>query len=163
MKHILAMVKPYPDTRGHQSPRVELDYLRLVYAVGEMRRRGENAQGYFIVIGDQIPRQMTRWEQDYGGKRYVELMSTLPTSYIRHSVLNERATDLSGMVTAAILDTTRLSNSGILRNIEDYIMEETILALEPHVQRIKDRGRFPLDIRWDYYGVVEFSESNRPY
>ncbi len=156
MKHILAMVKPYPDVKGHQASKVELDYLRLVHVVGEMRKQGENAQGYFIVIGDGIPKQMTRWEYYYRGKQCVELMSTLPTSPIGHSVGNEKSADLPGMVTAAILDrTSRLSNSSVRRKIEDLIMDATILALEPGIQRIRDESRFPFGLRWDYYGVVE--------
>ena len=156
MKQVLAMVKPYPDVKGHGATKVHLDYLRLVYVVAEMRRQGENVQGYYIVIGDGIPKQMTKWEYAYRGKQCVELMSTLPASRIGHAVGNEKSADLSGMVTAAILDkTSRLSNSSVRRKIEDLIMGATILALEPGVQRIKDESRFPFGFRWDYYGVVE--------
>jgi hypothetical protein len=155
VKHILAIVKPYPDVKGHQAPKVELDYLRIVHTVSEMRKQGEKAQGYFIVIGDQIPKQMTRWEQGYRGNQYVEMISTLPTSCIRHTARNEDSADLAGLVTAAILDKTGSPPSpDVLRNIQDYILDETILALEPRVQRIKDESRFPMGIQWDYYGVV---------
>jgi hypothetical protein len=156
LKHILGMVKPYPDVKGRQALQFELDYLRLVYAVGEMKKQGENAQGYFIVIGDGIPNRMAKWEHDYRGKRCVELISTLPTSYLGHTIEKEKSTDLSGMVTAAILGkTARLSDSTVRRNIEDYVIGSTILALEPRVQQIKDESRFPMGIRWDYYGVAD--------
>lgn len=155
MKHVLAVVRPYPDVIGRRARKLELDYLRLVYFVGEMRKQGENAQGYFIVIGDQMPKQMNKWEQDYRGKQCVQLVSTLPTSYVHHSVLNDKTTDLTRMVTAAILNkTAELSNSELLRDMEDYITRETILSLEPGVQQIEDKSRFPMGIRLDYYGVV---------
>ncbi|MBI2849703.1 MAG: hypothetical protein HYX80_01510 [Chloroflexi bacterium] len=156
MKHLLAMVKPFPDCKGHKASMIELDYLRLIYAVGEMRRQCEDAQGYFVVIADEIPRRMSKWEHAYQGNRCVEMISTSPASYVRHPAGNEKTANLSGMVTAAILDKSgRQSYSSIRRSIEDCILAETILALEPNVQRIRDESRFPLGIRWDYYGVVE--------
>ena len=160
MKHILAMVKPYPDLRGLKASKVELDYLRVVYAVGEMRRQGELAQGYFVVIGESIPKNMTVWEQNYRGNSYVELMSTLPATHVRHGLQNDKTADLSGMVLAALLDdTSHVSNSAALRDMEDYILDETIRELEPGVMRIKDEARFPLGIRWDYYGLVDLSRN----
>jgi len=33
MKHILGMAKSFEDLKGARSPILELDYLRLVYAV----------------------------------------------------------------------------------------------------------------------------------
>ena len=155
MKHVLVVVKPYPDVNGRRAARVELDYLRLVYTIGEMRKQGQNAHGYFIVIGDQIPRQMNKWEEDYKGKQCVELISTLPTSHISTSLRRERIHDLSGMVTAAILGKTAATSSPkIIRDMADFITTETILDLEPGVRRIKDKNKFPFGIPLDYYGVV---------
>ena len=155
MKHILAKVKPYPNLRGPRSRELELDYLRLIYTVSEMRRRGDAAKGYFIIIGDSIPKRMTRWEENYKGKELADLISTLPTGYNVSPVRIEKTVELSGMVTTALLEDNKPETSlAAIRHMEDYILTGTIQELEPGVQRIIDEVRFPLGIFWDFYGVI---------
>ncbi|OGO24393.1 MAG: hypothetical protein A2Z28_01305 [Chloroflexi bacterium RBG_16_51_9] len=153
MKHVLAMA--YHNIRGHRTEKTELDYLRLVYAITKMRKEGEDAQGYFIAIAEGIPNQLSKWENDYRANQSVKLISALPSNYFNNSAGRRKMSDLSGIVATAILDTNpHRSNSAIRQSIQDGILDETMIALEPHIQQIKDESRFPLGIRWDYYGVV---------
>jgi len=155
LKHVLAMVEPYSDFKGRKALKVELEYLRLVYTVSEMRKQGENAQGYFVVIADNVPNQVSKWERDYGGKPCVETITTSPDSYFKYSIESGKTSEISGTAAAAITDKAACrSNSTIRWSIEDFILSKTILALEPCVQRIKDESIFPLGIRWDYYGML---------
>ena len=50
MKHVLRMVKSQLDLRGAKSQKLELAYLRLVYAVKEIKKQGDNALGYLVVL-----------------------------------------------------------------------------------------------------------------
>jgi len=153
LKHVLATA--YLNTRGHKTQKAELDYLRLVYAITNIRKEGGDAQGYFIVIAEEIPHQLSKWEHDYRAKQSVKLISALPSNYYNNSVGKRKMTDLSGIVATAILDKNpHRSNSAIRQSIQDGILDEMIIALEPHIQQIKDESRFPLGVRWDYYGVV---------
>ena len=54
MKHILGMAKSHLDLRGAKAPKLELDYLHLIYAVKEIREKGESAQGYLVVMTEEI-------------------------------------------------------------------------------------------------------------
>ena len=65
MKHVLGMAKSALDLRGAKGPKLELDYLRLLYAVKELRKRGDNAQGYLIVLTEPIHERTRQWENKY--------------------------------------------------------------------------------------------------
>ena len=161
MKHILAIVRPDLGVRGRKAHTAELEYLRLVYAITKMRRESKNAQGYFIVISESIPDYLKRWEHYYQARQSVELISALP-NHVSYSA-RKTATDFSGIVTEALLDKASHQKSVIIQSIQNGILDETMCTLEPHVQRIKDENRFPLGIRWDYYGITaEASNIARP-
>ena len=50
MKHVLGMVKSQLDLRGAKSQKLELDYLRLIYAVKKIRKQKDNAMGYLAAL-----------------------------------------------------------------------------------------------------------------
>ncbi len=65
MNCVLGMAKSNIDLRGANSPRTELDYLRLAYAVKELRRSGEGAKGYLLVRTQRIVDRTRKWETKY--------------------------------------------------------------------------------------------------
>ncbi|MEA3253764.1 MAG: hypothetical protein U9Q17_02315, partial [Chloroflexota bacterium] len=65
MKHILGMAEPNLDLVGVTAIELELDYLRLAYAVKEIRNRGDKAQGYFVVLSPDIRDRVRLWEVRY--------------------------------------------------------------------------------------------------
>lgn len=75
----------------------------------------------------------------------------------------EKTENLSGIVRAAVLDTSvgPLAVS-LHRSMTESVLAETILGLEPDIQQVKDENRFPFSIRWDYYGVVGQENGDRP-
>lgn len=156
MKYILGMAKSHLDLRGAKAPKLELDYLRLVYTVKEIRGKGDNAQGYLVVMTEEILNRVKQWEYKYQGKEYVELFSATLPNHVRRTLENEKARNLAGMVTGAMGEKAGgRSNSDKGRNIGETALNEIILRLEPNVQQIKDENRFPLGIRWDFYGLVQ--------
>lgn len=156
MKHILGMAKSHLDLRGAKAQKLELDYLRLVYAVKEIRRKGDSAQGYLIVVTEEILNRVRQWEYKYQGNGCVELFSATLPGHERRTLESEKASNLAGMVAGAIGEKTGgRSNADKGRSIGENALVEIILRLEPSVQRLKDENRFPLGIRWDFYGLVE--------
>ena len=155
LKHILGMVKSNLDFKGAKGPRLELDYLRLVYAVKEMRKQGDNAQGYLVVMTDEMLNRVSQWEDKYRGRGHVEVISASLAGRIRYKLEHEKATNVAGMIEGLMGDKAAShSNANIGREIGEDALNETILRLEPNVQRVRDENRFPLGIRWDFYGVV---------
>ena len=155
MKHILGMSKLYIDFKGAKGPKLELDYLRLVYAVKEMRKQGENAQGYLVVMTDEMVSRVSQWEYKYQGKGHVEVISASLADRIRHKLENEKAANLAGMIEGLIGDKAAgRSNAYIGREIGEGALTEIIQRLEPNIQRVWDENKFPLGIRWDFYGVA---------
>jgi len=156
MKHILGMAKSHLDLRGAKAPKLELDYLRLIYAVKEIREKGGNAQGYLVVMTEEIFNRVKQWEYKYQGKECVELLvATLP-NHVRRILENEKTRNLDGMIAGATGEKVGdRSNADKGRNIGETTLMEIILRLEPNVQQLKDENRFPLGIRWDFYGLVQ--------
>jgi hypothetical protein len=65
MKHVLGMAKSFLNLEGARSQKLELDYLRLIYAVKEIRKRGDSALGYLVVLTPQIGIRLKQWENKY--------------------------------------------------------------------------------------------------
>lgn len=61
MKHVLGMAKSHLDLKGAKGPKLELDFLRLVYAVKELRARGDQANGYLLVMEEDIASRVKSW------------------------------------------------------------------------------------------------------
>ena len=155
LKHILGMAKSNLDLKGTKAQKLELDYLRLVFAVKEMRKQGNNAQGYFIVMTDEVLRRVSQWEHKYLGKGHVEVIKVSLTDHIRSKIENEKAIHVVGMMESLVGGkTTGQSNANIGRAIGEDALVETIQRFEANVQRVRDENRFPLGIRWDFYGVA---------
>ena len=155
MKHILGMAKSHLDFKGAKSPKLELDYLRLVYAITAMRKQGDNAQGYFVVMADEMLSRISKWECNYRGKEYVEVVSASLNGHVSHTLENNKTVNLTRVVVSTIWDKSAdRSITNVGRDIGEGILTEIIERLEPNVQRVRDENRFPLGIRWDFYGVV---------
>ncbi|MGH7645352.1 MAG: hypothetical protein ACREMR_07170, partial [Gemmatimonadales bacterium] len=72
MRHVLGMAKRHLDLNGAKAPKLELDYLRLVVAVRELRLRGQAAVGYLLVMTPTIKRRTQAWANKYGGVRSLK-------------------------------------------------------------------------------------------
>ena len=150
------MLKPQLDFKVSRVLKVELAYLQLIYAIIQIRKQGENAQGYFFVTNGEMLNRLSQFEHDYRGKEYAEVLRVSLDSFLRRTVRAEKTGILSGIVRAAILDTNDApSTSSSYRSMREFILAETIVGLEPDVRHLKDESRFPFRVGWDYYGVVE--------
>ena len=83
MKHILGTSTSNLDFKGAKGPKTELDYLRLVYAVKEIKKQGDDAQGYLVVMTDEMLNRVSQWEHKYRGKGHVKVKSASLPERIR--------------------------------------------------------------------------------
>jgi hypothetical protein len=128
MKHILGMTKSHLDLKGAKAPKLELDYLRLIYAVKEIRKQGDSAQGYLVVMNDGILTRVRQWEYKYQGKECVEVLSVSLPGRVRRTLENEKTRNLAGMVAGATgRKAGGRSNADTGRNIGEAALIEIIL------------------------------------
>ena len=156
MRHIFGMAKSFLDLKGARSPKLELDHLRLVYAVKELRKHNDSAQGYLVVLTRQILDRVKRWEDKYQSGKCVEVVDISLPSPVKNKLKQEKASNLAGMIagiTGGKAGGRSSANFG--GETGEEALKRTILMLEPNVEQVKDESKFPCGIRWDFYGVVD--------
>src|SRR3972149_6552068 len=156
LKHILGMLKPQLDFQGAQARELELEYLRLIYAVSQIRKQGENAQGYFVITRRGMLNRLKQLEQKYQGNEYAELLMISSSVYLGPTAQPDKTEILSGIVRAAVLERVDGRPAATIhRNMREFILTETILGQERDVRQVKDEKRFPFGVRGGDYGVGE--------
>jgi len=156
MRHILGMAKSFLDLKGARSPKLELDYLRLVYAVKDLRKSGDGAQGYLVVLTPEISECVKRWENKYRGKDCVTVIDISLPNPIKNRLKLEKENNKAGMVAGATGGKARgRSSANLGRQTGEYALTDAILELEPRVKQIRDENKFPCYVRWDFYGTVD--------
>lgn len=160
LRQVLGMTKCHLDLKGAKHPKIELDFLRLLFAVREIRRNGGNAVGYLLVTTSEISDRVSQWRSKYGAddtdEVFIEPAKLSDSERVR---LNRQAQAArKGMLVG--------SQGGKAGSLADAspgadLMESKLTRMiekrEPDICRITDPPRFPLSIRWDYYGVRELA------
>lgn len=155
MKHILGMAKSFLDLRGAKSPKLELDYLRLAYAVKELKKGGDDAQGYLVVLTPEISGCVKRWQNKYQAKDCVIVIDISLPQVLKNSLKLEKDNNKAGMVAGSIGGKTGgRSSANLGRQTGENALSDKIFELEPRVKQTHDENIFPCGIRWDFYGTV---------
>jgi hypothetical protein len=152
--HILGMVKRNLDLKGAKGPKLELDFLRLVYAVKELRKAGYEAKGYLLVMTTSIARRVNAWRKKYdaGDSVLVETAQLSPGQ--RQTIENEIRENKNGMVAGTVgEDVAGRSDATDGAKIGEELLRQLIETHEPVVHRSFHEQDFPFLIRWDYYGT----------
>jgi hypothetical protein len=155
MKHVFGMAKSPLDARGAKGRNLELDFLRLVYAVEHFRASGNEAQGYLLVLAEPLRIRMRTWIHKYDAADCVELIvATLDETQSR--LLGEEKTrNRSGNVKGA---DRSLASAAYGKRLGEESLRAHILASEPGVSD-GTTGPAPFGVSWDFYGVVAESAS----
>jgi hypothetical protein len=160
MKYILGMVKSHLNLKGAKNPKLELDYLRIVYAVKEIRKQGDNAQGYLAVLSPDIQKRLKRWDTKYQAKGCVSVVYKCLPSSDESKMKREKTRNVAGMIAGTMgSEVGGCSSANFSQKIGEEFLEEAILESEQGVRKVTDVKRFPFDIRWDFYGEVDDSSS----
>ncbi len=148
MRHVLGMAKRHLDLNGAKAPKLELDYLRLLVAVRQLRQQGQDAAGYLLVMTSAIKRRAHAWASKYGANDEVQVVvATLTARRQRQS----RGRPVRGRSDA------RKGGRLAERQLSAFIEKR-----EPRVRRITDSKNLPLGIRWDYYGIIDAVTAQTP-
>ena len=154
-KHVLGMAKRFLDLRGAKGPKLELDYLRLLYAVKELRFHGEEAQGYLLVLTSKIESVTLRWQEKYEAGDTVRVLVPELSDPERSLFEREIAANILGMLEGYLGSSSgNQSSAAEGAAIAEAHLEALLKVHEPEAIRIMRPAEFPFHIRWDYYGVV---------
>jgi hypothetical protein len=149
------MAKRFLDLRGAKGPKLELDYLRLLYVVKELRSQGEEAQGYLLVLTPEIRSVTLLWQAKYEADEAVTVLVPQLSDAERSLIEQEIQANIAGMLEGHLgLGDGSQSNAAEGAAIGEAHLEALIKAHEPEVARVTRRAEFPFRIRWDYYGVA---------
>jgi len=153
VKHVLGMAKSHLDLKGAKGPKLELDFLRLVYTVKELRARGDQAKGYLTVMEKGIATRVDSWIEKYQAGDTVVVEVAGLSADEREALKAEKKRNVAGMIAGSLGSTVgNQSNAELGKRAGEDALRRLVISREPGVQEIKDEGVFPLGIRWDFYG-----------
>jgi hypothetical protein len=102
MKHILGMVKRNLDLNGAKGPKLELDFLRLVYAVKELRQSADEAKGYLLVMTSAIAERVAAWQTKYQAGDSVQVGTAQLSQEQLGTIHAEVRANVEGMVAGTV-------------------------------------------------------------
>jgi hypothetical protein len=152
--HVLGMAKSSLDLRGAKAPKLELDFLRLAYAVRDLREAGEEAVGYLMVLVPKVAKAVERWQDKYSsGEGVVVLCKELEGENLE-SLIKEKADNAIGFIIDRQFDEAEreLSLADLGKKLGETALHQEISARHPGL--ISSQS-FPLGIQWDYYGTLD--------
>ena len=156
MRHVLGMAKRNIDLKGAKQQKLELDYLRLVYCVKELRRAKADAQGYLLVMTDPIARRVEVWRDKYSADETVRVHVAQLSEQNMRDIQDEIQANIDGMVAGTIGEgVAGRSDASVGGQLGERQLQDVIASHEQNVVRCEDEVEFPFRIRWDYYGRVE--------
>jgi hypothetical protein len=150
MKRIFGMAKSPEDLRGAKGRNLELDFLRLVYAVEHFRVSGEEAQGYLLVLADKIRTRVAGWINKYDAGNCVELVVAVLTPEEARVLAEEKERNRQGNAPGA---DPSLAVAAVGKRLGEEALRKRVLSVEPSVTDLTD-AEAPFDVQWDFYGIV---------
>ena len=151
------MAKSGFDLKGAKGPKLELDLLRLLYAVQNLQKKGEKAYGYLIVSTNKIKERAESWikKYEFEKKTNIEILTLdnldektiklLKDEKVRNALANIRhkRDDIRKELASGRF------GQGLYENaLENYLKNKH------HIKEIK-QPKMPFEIRWDFYHCFE--------
>lgn len=157
MKYIFGMAKSNLDFKGAKGPKLELDYLRLVYAVKEHKRKGLDAGAFLLVMTPEIANRIKTWNKKYDAAGVVDVVTAIISVSQKEALSEEKKNNIHGMVTGTTGGTVSgRSDAKVGTEIGESQLRKVIMEKYPEVKEIREESKYPYAIRWDFYGVIEF-------
>lgn len=153
--HVFGMAKSSLNLNGAKRQKLELDYLRLVYAC----QRFPGSRAYLVVTDDVMLRSAKAWAAKYEAEGAV-CVRLLPTDKLTAEFKAEKVRNLLGMTEALAGEGAK---ADAVAAIGEAVCEEFLLELIngfyngfvaeiSHSIRQKIlRQQLPLQINWDFY------------
>jgi len=154
MKHILGMVKRNLDMKGAKGPKLELDFLRLVYAVKELRGSGDEAKGYLLVMTPAIAQRVAAWQAKYQAGDSVTVLTAQLSQEELDTIQAEVRANIEGMVAGTVgEDVAGRSDATAGAQIGEDLLRQLVESHEQGVTPCQNERNVPFRIRWNYYGT----------
>lgn len=154
MRYVLGMAKRHLDLRGAKAAKLELDFLRLLVAVRELRRSRHEAIGYLLVMTKAIKARTTSWVRKYRCQDEVQVLLGKLRSRQLTALETEAASNRLGMVAGTQgLRVGGRSSAVVGAKLAERLLVAQIKEREPGVREITTRRDLPLMIRWDFCGT----------
>jgi len=137
-----------------KGPKLELDFLRLVYTVKELCRSGNEAKGYLLVMTPEIARRVTAWKTKYQSGDSVQVGTASLSQEQLRTIQAEVRANMEGMVAGTVgEDVAGRSDASGGGQLGEDLLRQFIEAGEQGIHRSLNELEFPFHIRWDYYGT----------
>lgn len=158
--YVFGMAKSSFDLSGAKRQKLELDVLRIIYAVQFYKYKKDNAIGYVLVYNDTVKNTVVEWiNKKYNSSTDVIKVLSFSNcnNNVRSKIEKEKLNNKLG-----ISNTIKKDSSGqySMKITEDYLREE-IIRDNNLVKEIKEKDffslkkEFPKNIKWDFYGIIE--------
>ena len=154
--HNLGMAKSCLDLRGAKASKLELDYLKLVLATERLRASGSNAKGYLLVIEQKVEERTKTWGLNYKSDDLVDVIFHEPTPQDLKSLQAEKQNNSDAIKCSANPEAAEaaLSVASLGKSFGEDALRAEIIQRHPGIEPITDKDRRPLDVDWDFYGIV---------
>lgn len=150
-RHIFGMAKSPLVLNGAIPRNLELDFLRLVYAVEHFRASGHESVGYIVVLTEAIRERIEGWVNKYDAGDCVRIFVAQITAEERADLVAEKARNRQGNVPGS---DAVLASAAFGRQLVETALRRKCLADHPGLHELTETTR-PLSIKWDFYGVVK--------
>jgi len=149
-KHVLGMAKSSLDLKGAKGPRLELDFLRLVYTVKHLRTEEVDAKGYLIVMTEKIRDRARSWIGKYEAENTIVIDIAPLSADERKALEAEKKGNADAINPGSPGDAVAVLG----KQFGEDALRKLVTDQESRVQEIKDENKFPFGIRWDFYGQL---------
>ncbi len=126
---------------------IELDFLRLSYAVAYLNSKGGDTHGYIAVLRQEIRDAAQGLQGRYGVGETVNIVFA--------SLLVTDMTRLAEAAGSSHDDGVPEAEESVARDIALNALRREIAAREPDAVEKTADGALPFGVEWDYYGVVQ--------
>ena len=155
MKQIFGMAKSNFDLKGAKGPKLELDFLRLVYAVKEQRKLGIQCDAFLLVMTEEIAETIKIWDSKYNSGGAVSVfVPQIPDDQIA-AIKAEKNNNTEGMVLGTMGRGSKgRSDANIGKEFGERALVAAIKEVYPGVEQKFEEREFPFLVRWDFFGEV---------
>jgi hypothetical protein len=145
------MAKSAENGKGSKSRNLELDFLRLIYAVEHYRSSGDQAMGYLLVFNQQLRQTIIGWVRKYDAEGAVEIVVAQLSEEQGRLYLEEKDRNRLGNTTAADRSLAMASYS---RDLGEQALRDHIQTVEIGVTEL-ELSDAPFEVLWDFFGSAD--------
>ena len=151
MQHVFGMAKSSLNLDGAKRQKLELDYLRLVYAC----HMWPGSKAYLMVTSKDIEVTTVAWAKKYQAQGVVKVLQLEP-DLLTPAFVAEKARNKKGMAAslAGTFDKVDCTASIGEAVCETHLANVITALLAGNVAREPDYTKHPLGVKWDYYGTI---------